>query len=118
MTCGIHRKDMAVAPWGRYIKNNEGKYEDFIQCKPCKEKEVEDKIKSFQESGTDTEYTDDIICPHCGQKHEQDGEREAFYYDGEHDFTCGYCNEDFTVSTSVSYTYSTYKLESDRAKYI
>ena len=102
MDCRIDRKDMLDIPWSR--GNNR------IQCNPCKEKEVENKIKLFQESETDTEFEDEIICPNCGNKHEQDGESEVFYNGGEHDFECGYCNEIFKVNTDISFIYSTYKI--------
>lgn len=111
MTCGISREEMEESPWGRYVPNAEGKRESKIQCKPCREKELANQISEFQASNPDLDYTDDIICPHCGHQHSSDGENNAFYQDGEHDFDCGNCSNSFSVSTHVSYSYSTTKNE-------
>lgn len=110
--CGIHRNDMPEPPRGTFIKKERG-IENAIQCKACHEKEIAEKIRIWQEffavNESVCEYTDDIICPHCGEKHEQDGESSEFYVDGTHEFDCGYCGEEFRVDTSVSYSYSSYK---------
>lgn len=105
--CQTPREQLTDTPWGCQI--SPGVW--GIKCKPCAEKMLQDKIKAFQESELDTEYTDDIICPNCGHEHERDSEHEEFYVDGEHDFHCWHCSEEFLVNTSISYTYSTYKKE-------
>lgn len=102
VSCGRHRSELSEIPWSHNLGNGEL----GIKCKDCHRSEIAERKASF--SG-DTEYTDDIICPFCGEKHEQDSETRAFYEDGSHDFDCGYCNEKFTVETSISYSYSTYK---------
>lgn len=47
-------------------------------------------------------------CPHCGTESDvSDNEWWKLYEEGEHEVTCPSCDEDFTVSTSVSYSFST-----------
>lgn len=47
-------------------------------------------------------------CPHCGEECSvSDNEWWHLYEEGEHEVTCPACDEDFTVSTSVSYSFST-----------
>lgn len=53
-------------------------------------------------------------CPHCG--HDCcviDNEWWELYEEGEHEVTCPSCDQDFTVSTSVSYSFSTDSQERD-----
>lgn len=47
-------------------------------------------------------------CPHCGKECDvSENEWWYLYEEGEHEVSCPYCDEDFTVSTSVSYRFST-----------
>lgn len=108
MTCGIPREQMEEIPWGIWIED-----ELFSQCKPCRQNEIDEQIKAFQESETDTEFEDLVICPHCGSRHEHDGEDSCFYNEGEHEFYCCDCHNKFKVCTEISYTYSTYKILED-----
>lgn len=108
MDCKTPVSELSEPPWGRYIN---GAF--LSQCKPCKDKEIEAKIKEFQELETETEYEGEVICPYCGHMHERDFETSEMFTDGEHDFTCYYCRNDFELETSVSYTYSTYKKDID-----
>lgn len=52
--------------------------------------------------------SDDFIrCPHCReQSRVHDGENYSMFEDGEHEVSCDSCGKDFTVSTSVSYSFS------------
>ena len=104
--CGAHRSQLSETPYSTKISNGVW----GIICKPCSKKEIDDKIEKFAESEESTDYEDDIVCPHCGTRHDSDGESQAFYADGEHDFTCGYCSNEFKVSTDVSYSYSSSKI--------
>lgn len=105
MTCGTPRSELAEIPWGRFIDGTQ-----YIQCRPCRKKEIETQIACFQQSDPDTEYTNNIVCPYCGEEHEQDGESGAFYNDGEHEFDCGNCHHSFKVETMISFSYTTTKL--------
>lgn len=104
MTCGTPRAELKEIAWGRYIYNK-----SYIQCKPCRQKEIDTQIECFQNSDPDTEFTDDIVCPYCGEEHDQDGESSAFYNDGEHDFDCSNCHNSFKVETMISFNYTTTK---------
>lgn len=78
-------------------------------CLRCsKEKALEDiqnRILSGEADSTD--YEDDVICPWCGEALEPDCEYREFYEDGTHVMQCFSCEKEFTLSTSVSYSYST-----------
>ena len=78
-------------------------------CYKCQtEKNLED-IKESILSGeaTSTNCESDVICPWCGEVIEGDCETSEFYEDGTHVFSCPECDKEFTLSTSVSYAYST-----------
>jgi len=52
--------------------------------------------------------TDNPRCPHCGEVCDvADNGWWKLYEEGEHDVTCPHCDEDFSVSTRVSYSFST-----------
>jgi hypothetical protein len=78
-------------------------------CYKCqKEKNLEDVKKSIVSGEKTSTYgEDDVICPWCGESIEADCESSEFYEDGDHVLQCPYCDKEFTLSTSVSYTYST-----------
>jgi transposase-like protein len=51
-------------------------------------------------------------CPHCGESHSvSENEWWRLYEEGEHEVTCPDCDGDFTVSTSVTYSFSTEQQE-------
>lgn len=104
LSCGTKRKDLKETPWG--------KRGGFI-CKPCEQKRIQEKIKTFQDENAceDEFYDDDIICPFCGEKHECDGEDGAFYSEGDHKFSCADCDNVFNVNTYISYSYTTSKIK-------
>jgi len=104
MTCGTPREELKESPWGRYM---DGILK--IQCKPCREKEINDAIDSFEWNEGDTDYENVVICPYCGEKHEPDCESESFYNEGDYDFTCSNCESDFKLDTHIEITYSTSK---------
>jgi hypothetical protein len=47
-------------------------------------------------------------CPHCGEECDE-GRNEwwKLHEEGEHEVTCPHCDEDFSVNTRVSYSFST-----------
>lgn len=56
---------------------------------------------------------DNPKCPHCGHECSvSENEWWKLYEEGEHDVTCPSCDDDFSVSTRVSYTFSTDRQES------
>lgn len=47
-------------------------------------------------------------CPHCGQECSvSENDWWSLYEEGEHEKTCPHCDGDFTISTRVSYSFST-----------
>ncbi|MDQ5978809.1 MAG: hypothetical protein QG602_1783 [Verrucomicrobiota bacterium] len=51
---------------------------------------------------------DNPKCPHCGcECSVSHNEWWNLYEEGEHEVTCPSCDQDFTVSTRVSYSFST-----------
>lgn len=47
-------------------------------------------------------------CPHCGTVCDiSDNDWWKLYEEGEHEVSCPSCGDDFTVSTRVSYSFST-----------
>lgn len=59
----------------------------------------------------DTEYTDEVVCPHCGQT--QSDPWEIFEGKECSETECGSCVEPFLASQHVSVSYSTRKPEED-----
>ena len=59
----------------------------------------------------ENEFNEDfIICPYCGEKHEDNFEDKCFQNEGEHEFECYECKKEFKVETEISVSYSTYKI--------
>lgn len=55
-----------------------------------------------------------IICPYCGNEHNEDYDFPVVYYeDGNYDYTCSECFKEFQVYTEVIYCYITEKIEGD-----
>ncbi len=47
-------------------------------------------------------------CPHCGEVCDvSENDWWKLYEEGEHEVCCPHCDGDFTVSTRVSYSFST-----------
>ena len=93
--CGIHRSKLTEAPWSAR--------EGAFLCKPCEEIDRNKRIKERQENGFDHEYTDEIVCPHCGFEYSDSWESS----DGEKE--CYECGEKFHMVRNVEVTYVTYK---------
>ena len=56
----------------------------------------------------DTDYTEDIVCPWCGYKHE-----ESWEFDDDGDDECANCGQPFFYSREVTVTYSTHRVNID-----
>jgi predicted RNA-binding Zn-ribbon protein involved in translation (DUF1610 family) len=76
-------------------------YTEALLCLPCHEKRVERRIAEF--SG-DTDYTDEVVCPHCGYKYHDSWELS----DGEYE--CSDCGRRFNITRDIEVTYSTDKI--------
>jgi transcription elongation factor Elf1 len=71
-----------------------------VLCDPCHEKRVEKRIAEFD---GDTDYTDEVICPHCGYEHSDSFEMSEGVRE------CSDCGREFEMERDVAVTYSTTK---------
>ena len=97
ISCGIKRRDLDHTPWG--VR------EGAFQCAPCAKKEKEAAMKARIVKGFEHEYTDEVVCPHCGYTHSDSWEM------GEGERDCPDCEKPFTMSRDVTVRYSTEKKE-------
>ena len=57
---------------------------------------------------------DEPKCPHCGQESSViENEWWKICEEGDHEVSCPHCETDFTVTTRVSYTFSTDNQDDD-----
>lgn len=79
------------------------------RCYKCNIEKYNTDIKEGIQSGeeTSTYGESEVFCPWCGEMLEGDCETSEFYEDGTHVFQCYECEKEFTLSTSVSFSYST-----------
>lgn len=63
---------------------------------------------------TDCEYTDEIICPHCGAEKEDEEIFDGL--EGEEEVTCDRCGEEFVVSRTATFSYSTCPADTSEVK--
>lgn len=71
-----------------------------VFCHPCRDAGVEKQIAEFK---GDTQYTHEVVCPHCGHVHTDSWEMT------EGEGSCAHCDNYFTMSRDVTTTYSTEK---------
>ena len=58
----------------------------------------------------DTAWTDNPVCPHCGDEEEDWSEYDGLRGDGsEIETDCGSCEKPFRITMSVSYSFFTEK---------
>lgn len=75
-------------------------HSEGVLCDPCHEKRVEKRIAEF--SGN-TDYTNEVICPHCGYQHSDSFEMSEGVRE------CHDCGREYEMERDVSVTYSTTK---------
>ncbi len=75
-------------------------YTEAVLCGDCHKRRVEKRIAEFDKN---TDYTDEIVCPHCGYEHSDSFEMS----EGEQE--CRDCGRPFEVTRDVQVTYSTTK---------
>ncbi len=76
-------------------------YTEAVLCSPCHDKRMAKRVAEFD---GDTDYTDEIVCPHCGHMYSDSFEVS----EGEHE--CRDCGNAFNVERDVSVSYSTEKV--------
>lgn len=88
-------------------------------CDSCiKEKELErirEEISDVNNWDPDTYSTDYVICPYCGQAIEAAKlghcDFPEAYTDGTHVLVCDECGKRYQLTTTVSYSWETEKIE-------
>jgi len=75
-------------------------------CVDCALKDTLDCPRVVEEDEIDCEYTDEIVCPHCGQMHS-----DSWVYSDSGIYDCEECEKPFSYERNVSVTYSTSKEE-------
>ena len=83
------------------------------QMEAAEERTVE-KIKRGESTSTFAE--DNVICPWCGSIRRTNVGWEDFpeiYEDGTHEMVCDECGKLFELTTRVSYSYDTERIEED-----
>lgn len=82
-------------------------YLEAVLCRPCHANRVKQREAEFQERLADdsmlTQYTDEVVCPHCGHEHRDSFEMSEGRYE------CGDCCKPFEITRNVEVTYSTEK---------
>lgn len=57
----------------------------------------------------DTEYTEDIVCPHCGHTFVDSWDHFTRKMDNSRKIDCGDCSKEFTCTQNTRVTYTTTK---------
>ena len=97
ISCGIKRAELDHTPWGVRI--------GAFQCAPCEKAKREADIKNRILKGFEHEYTDEVVCPHCGYTYGDSWEM------GESEHDCPDCGKSFNIERTVSVAYTTEKVE-------
>lgn len=100
--CKICGKERYMSPW-----------EDI--CYTCMCKKHLDDVKQNILSGEETETSceSDVICSWCGEKQEYDIDDYEIYEEDYPEMQCHDCKRYFYLDVSVSYHYSTERIEED-----
>lgn len=99
ITCGIKREGLGHVPWG--VRHG------AFQCRPCEARERKKAIEKRIAAGFEHDYTDEVVCPHCGYEHGDSWEMR----DGKKD--CPECEKSFTMERNTSVNYTTEKSEKE-----
>ncbi|MCK5602859.1 hypothetical protein KAR91_13340 [Candidatus Pacearchaeota archaeon] len=68
-----------------------------------------------EEKAIDCDYTDEVVCPHCGHKH--DCSYESFdSRDETVKFNCEECEEDFNATMGMELYYSSKKIKTTKQR--
>lgn len=86
------------------------------KCGACLLEEAEERTVADIQSGdeTSTSCEDNVICPWCGCVYKTNvgyADWPEIFEDGEHDMVCEECGKPFRMTTNISYSYDTERLE-------
>jgi len=76
-------------------------WDDYQAKKKARLTELKESIRANET--TETSCEDVIICPYCGS----DDSDDRYDGEGEHEYYCGHCGEEYTCQVHVSISYST-----------
>lgn len=97
--CGIKRADLDHTPW--FSRTG------AFQCRPCEKARRESDVRERISKGFNHEYTDEVVCPHCGYT-----EGDSFEaVEGERE--CPDCEKAYIMERNIIVTYSTEKTGED-----
>lgn len=67
------------------------------------------KFKALKEGDSfDFSHNSNPRCPHCGKEIDvQEHELWELYKEDDHEITCPYCDEDFKVASTATYSFCT-----------
>lgn len=96
----------------REISEYEHDYQDGI-CLLChKERYYDDLAQSLKENEeVETDNEDEIVCPYCGNRMQDDDGYFAQQGDGEYE--CDECGKTFNFTANIEVTYSTSRKEDE-----
>ena len=77
------------------------RHTDRLMCRECNEEEMVRRVAAFE---GDTDYTTEVICPHCGYEYRDSWELE------EGTTECQNCGNSFEIDRYVEVTYCTTKV--------
>ena len=86
----------------------------YNECYSCRDKSYQNKVKEDIISGEEdfTSFENDVFCPWCGEVYNTDDEYDL-YEDGEHELFCSKCEKQFIAEVSISYNYSTKRIDEE-----
>lgn len=88
-------------------------------CFSCRKEEALENIQTAIEVGDDidTWSSDYVICPYCGSAIDARSlgycDFPQAYTDGDHELVCDECGKTYRLTTSVSYSWETERVERD-----
>lgn len=95
---------------GRKISEYNHTYENDL-CYSCqkeiREREQAEALQNNEE--TETSYENDIVCPWCGRRFEDDD--GYFVRTGDGEYECDECGKEFYFQADIEVTYSTQRKE-------
>jgi len=95
--CKTHRKDIVGSAWGVCIGS--------FRCSACTEQAKLDGIKERKEAGFSHDFTDEVVCPHCGAEWGDSWELS----ESDENMHCEECDQSFSMERHVDVTYVTVK---------
>ena len=89
-------------------------WEEHI-CRSCRDAAWDKSIKEEIQSGekNDTTCEDKVYCPWCGEVYDTTDEPEIAYGEGDHEVECVECGKPFKISTNVSISYDTERINKE-----